>query len=283
MEELENLVFSSGGIYGISFMGVYSFLIKHNVIPNIKCYSGCSAGAIFALLANLNLSIEEMEEIINTLDYEKYNDINFLDINTSLGFESGKKIMGFIEDIIKNKIGNPAITFNDLFLQTGKKLFINAVCLTDNKIEYFSKDTHPDMEIRIALRMSISIPFIFTPVTYEGKLYVDGGILEYIPNIFPSNSLVIKIEHICTTAQSAQTAQLNLKDYCLKLYLCLFNNLHMRSHIYTPTDVIDIKILDMDLLTFSITPRLKKRLYKYGYRAARVYYNNKINKINKIK
>jgi NTE family protein len=264
---IENLVFASGGIYGISFMGAYAFLVKHNLLNEVKCYSGCSAGAIFAVLANLALSIEEIETIIDGLDYEKFSDINFLDINSKLGFESGKKIMDHIKEIIRQKTEVLDITFNELYLKTGKKLYINAVCLTDNKIEYFSIDNAPDMPVSMALRMSISIPFIFVPVKYNNKLYVDGGMLEYIPNIFTDNSLIIKITHTCSTETT--TDPTNLKDYCLKLYLCLFSNL--RTTTKPSMNEIDIIIPDMDLLTFSITPRLRKRLYKYGYRAARLY------------
>ena len=274
---ITNLVFSSGGIYGVSFMGTYACLLKHNVLKNIKCYSGCSAGAIFALLANLSLPIVEIEKFINKLDYDKLNDINFLDINSKLGFESGKKIMDCINEVIIANVGTSSITFEELHIKTGKKLYINAVCITDNKIEYFSVDTAPKMEVSLAIRMSISIPFIFVPVKYNNKLYVDGGMLEYIPNIFPTNSLVIKIDHVSTENitfdnNTNNINPTNLKDYCLKLYLCLFSNLRVTTH--ESDNVIIIKIPNMDLITFSLTPRLRKRLYKYGYRAAREYINS---------
>jgi NTE family protein len=270
---IENLVFSSGGIFGISFVGAYAFLVNHNLLPNVKCYSGCSAGSIFALLVNLNMTLTEIEEIVQNLDYEKFSDINFLDINTKLGFDSGKKIVDYIDDLILKKTGISNITFAGLHMLSGKKLYINAVCINDTKIEYFSVDNVPDMQVSFAVRMSISIPIIFIPVKYNNKLYVDGGMLEYIPNIFPDNSLIIKIKHICKDNNT-----FNLKDYCIKLYLCLFNNLQVTTK--QSKYVIDIIIPDMDLLTINITDRIRKRLYKYGYRAAREYRNNHYNKID---
>ena len=36
-------------------------------------------------------------------------------------------------------------------------------------------------EIEIAVRASISIPGIFTPVTYENRVLVDGGVVAGLP------------------------------------------------------------------------------------------------------
>ena len=41
--------------------------------------------------------------------------------------------------------------------------------------------TEPDMPIRLALRMSMSIPAFFTAVPYQGRTYIDGGVVDNYP------------------------------------------------------------------------------------------------------
>jgi NTE family protein len=44
------------------------------------------------------------------------------------------------------------------------------------------------MHVLTGLRMTISVPFMFTPVKYESKFYVDGGIMNNYPiNLFYNN------------------------------------------------------------------------------------------------
>ena len=37
------------------------------------------------------------------------------------------------------------------------------------------------MPLRLAIRISISVPILFRPVMYEGELYVDGAVMEHVP------------------------------------------------------------------------------------------------------
>ena len=46
---------------------------------------------------------------------------------------------------------------------------------------YICHKTYPDLSLYKAIRMSISIPFYFTPVEYNGNLYVDGGCVDDFP------------------------------------------------------------------------------------------------------
>jgi NTE family protein len=43
------------------------------------------------------------------------------------------------------------------------------------------------MSVRLAIRISISVPIVFTPVLYNNNYYVDGGVI----NNFPMNLIGI--------------------------------------------------------------------------------------------
>ncbi|WP_291296803.1 alpha-xenorhabdolysin family binary toxin subunit A [Elioraea sp.] len=52
---------------------------------------------------------------------------------------------------------------------------------TDQCIEVFSAVDTPDMPIALAVRISASLPWFFRSVKYQGKEYIDGGLLENFP------------------------------------------------------------------------------------------------------
>ena len=79
---------------------------------------------------------------------------------------------------------------------TYKSLFFTGSCLTTGKCEIFSHIHTPDMIIADAVRISMSIPFVFFPQkcwikdkngkrvldpNRENLLYVDGGLLLNYP------------------------------------------------------------------------------------------------------
>ena len=57
--------------------------------------------------------------------------------------------------------------------------------LTSGKERQLSPESHPDMPLRVAVRMSMGVPGLMEPMRYEGHLYCDGG----MTNDFPMNAL----------------------------------------------------------------------------------------------
>jgi len=80
----------------------------------------------------------------------------------------------------------PDITFKQLHQVTGNELCITAVNVNMSRVEYFHPKTKPDVPIKLALRMSMSIPGVFKAVKLTNErgftdLYVDGGVLCNYP------------------------------------------------------------------------------------------------------
>jgi predicted acylesterase/phospholipase RssA len=75
---------------------------------------------------------------------------------------------------LKFKFNITDITFIELYNLTKKKLSIIGTNYTKIKEECFNHNNTPDMSVITALRISISIPIIFTPVKYNGDMYIDG-------------------------------------------------------------------------------------------------------------
>jgi NTE family protein len=188
----KNLVFEGGGIKGIAYAGALMELEKKGILENIKRVSGTSAGAITATLIALGYNNNEIAHIVKNMDFEEFFDdewgiirdtINFFN---KFGFFKGKKFRDWIANIVKAKSGNSEATFNDLIRynkkQKFKELFVIGVNLSTGYAEVFSHEHTPRMCIADAVRISMSIPFVFFPVIgIRGDYYCDGGLIDNYP------------------------------------------------------------------------------------------------------
>ena len=72
---VENLVFSGGGIKGYAYVGVIKSLEERNIISNIKNIAGTS-GSLFSLLICLKYSFKEIEKLSLNINLENINNVN---------------------------------------------------------------------------------------------------------------------------------------------------------------------------------------------------------------
>ncbi|MDQ3191501.1 MAG: patatin-like phospholipase family protein [Bacteroidota bacterium] len=198
---IKNLVFEGAGIRGLAYSGVINELEKKGIIKNIENVAGTSAGAITAMMLSIGYSSQEISEIISTTKFQKFNDGRFFFIGgmfrvkNSYGWYRGDSFSKWIEKLIINKTGNGDMTFNDLNKNGYKNLFVTGTCLNKQKLIIFSHTTYPDMKIKDAVRISMSIPLYYKAVLIDsvGKVYkkpkqltnldivVDGGIVGNYP------------------------------------------------------------------------------------------------------
>lgn len=72
-------------------------------------------------------------------------------------------------------------TLKELYDITGKELVVTGSCITTGESVYISHITHPDMPCTLAVDISSRVPYIFTPILYDGHLYLDGGLHDHFP------------------------------------------------------------------------------------------------------
>jgi predicted acylesterase/phospholipase RssA len=93
----------------------------------------------------------------------------------------GQALLDFVENALFRKTQQRNITLKQLEHLTGKQVFMTALCLEDNRCHYITAQTHPNLSVATAVRMSMSVPFFFTPVKLDGKHFVDGGVTHNYP------------------------------------------------------------------------------------------------------
>jgi len=281
---VRNLVFEGAGIRGIAYCGAVQELETKKMMQNIEKVGGTSSGAMVALTISLGYTGKEIENIISKTNFKKLNDGKFFFIgginrmNKYFGWYRGKRISHWIEKIIKEKTGNENITFGEMHQKGFKDLYITGTSLNKQKPVIFSHETYPNMKVKDALRISISIPLYFEPVYIDSAgntfhrpdqkqgldMMMDGGFLENFPiHIFDKagtdpNTIGFRIDHTAqivndkTDRTLAEMPITNLREYFGAFYSITMENLN-RQRLTAEDWQRTVSISDGD-----VQPRLRK-------------------------
>ncbi len=154
------LALGGGAILGAAHIGILKAFEERQV--HISGITGTSVGAFVGALYAFGLSTDEIEEIALNL---KWLDVAAVRLS-KLGFISLSRVQNFLEEHLGY------VEFKDAKIPL-------AVVATDigtaEKIIYSSGPLAP------AVIASMSMPGIFQPVEYDGRMLVDGGLLETVP------------------------------------------------------------------------------------------------------
>jgi len=157
------LALGSGGFRGPAHIGVIKTLLKHN-IP-IDYIAGASIGALVGAYYALNQEVINLEKEIAISQRDKI--LLFLDISRSGGLLSGERIKKIISQILKQAdFKETQIPFKAI---TTDLISGDSVILCKGQLAE-------------AVRASISVPLTFRPVKFKGKLLVDGGLSNPVPD-----------------------------------------------------------------------------------------------------
>ncbi|MBK8459947.1 MAG: patatin-like phospholipase family protein [Micropruina sp.] len=95
--------------------------------------------------------------------------------------------MAFLGAILEDYTGSADVTFQQLLECTGRELCVAVTNVTRMMTEYCHPKTTPNMPVRVAIRMSMSLPVLLQPVLLQktgalgdvdtAEVYVDGGVL----------------------------------------------------------------------------------------------------------
>ncbi len=154
------LALGSGGARGFAHLGVLKAFQDHQ-IP-IDLIAGSSMGALVGCLYGVGHQMEQLYKISTSFRRKYYLDFTV----PKMGFISGHRIKEFIRLFTHNK------NLEDLSIPVS----VVATDLTHGEKVIFTSGSIAD-----AVRASISIPGIFVPEKRDGKILVDGGVIDRVP------------------------------------------------------------------------------------------------------
>jgi len=162
MQQSVSLVLSSGGARGIAHIGVIEELERQGF--EIKSIAGSSIGALVGgIYASGNLKV--YRDWMCNLDKKAV--FNLVDFTLSTnGLVKGNKVIKELKKIV------PDLNIEDL------PISYTAVA-TD--IKHKKEVVFEEGSLYEAIRASISVPTVFKPYMFDGKVLIDGGVLNPIP------------------------------------------------------------------------------------------------------
>lgn len=262
------IVLSGGAKKGIIQLGALHYYVQRGKLDFTKVneFCGTSVGSVNCLLLSIGWSPLELFGEIYSRDnmFDMVKDNSFTNMWVKHGFVSIDSIMGYVEILIKKKIGFVP-TFAELYKLTGKKLTVCASNLTDTKPEYFNHITHPDMCCLQAVKLSSNIQGIFHRIYYDGKEYTDGGLCDNFPVKYIDDG-VSKILGVATVNDMRKSS------YAIKLTILPVLANTQRSCDLCGKNVTLINVRHDSQYDFSMIPTSKEKmsLFQDGYSAAEI-------------
>lgn len=188
------LVLGGGGARGAAHIGVLRELERHRV--PIDAIAGTSMGAIVGGLYAAGMTVDELEDIVATLDWadalsdttsrkdltfrRKEDDAHY-PINFELGVRGGELLlpMGVIQgqklDLVLREL-----TLNVSHVSDFDELPIPFRAIATD-VERGEPYIMGEGDLAMAIRASMSVPGVLAPLRFDDRLLVDGGIVGNLP------------------------------------------------------------------------------------------------------
>ena len=280
-----NIAFSGGGTHTMTFIGCIKYMEENNHLIDIRNIIGASGGSFFALLLMLGWTSERIrvyceKELVKHLESNRFNILSVFNLPRIFGLNNGDFLIKIIEDVLERSGVDPQINFIDITKLFGKNIVIATTNITSRKIEYLSVDTYPEMKISTAVRMSVSIPILFSPVKYYDDLYVDSMIYNNFPiNFFTQfniDTLGININIV-----DEKKKPTNFFSYMSLIYNCLYDSVMKKNTETIKNDMssicnIDIneskKKFDLYNMKFVLDDAFITEMSNIGYDSLRVFF-----------
>jgi NTE family protein len=272
--KIHTLVLSGGGVKGIAYCGVIKKLEElQGSMIDIKKVCCVSVGSIFGLAYVLGYRHDEIKDELLNKNFAQFKDIKLANFFTMYGLDSGNNIMSWVETLMLKKGCSNAATFNDLYARTNIHMQVLATNLNKQTFAVFDHIQTPDVKLTTAIRLSISIPFVFAAQRYLGDVHVDGGVLDNYPIHLVEEDLpnVLGIRLVAERIEDNKIEDMNA--YVANVMSCLISQRHtsMKEKYKKYTMLVQTGSKNQTV-NFALTRQEKLRLIKAGYEAADRYF-----------
>lgn len=267
--DYDTLVLAGGSSKGLMTLGALQYAFDNYLLKNIKTYIGCSAGVMIGYLLAIGYTpIEIVVYICCNQLMEKMVHFNIVAMINNQGASSYNTINETFEKMTINKIGFYP-TLKDLKDKFGKTLICSTYNLTEQKIEYLSPETHPNLPCITAIRMSSNLPLIFENFKYGNSLYIDGGVCDNFP-IDLGDKIGKKILGIVITSETKNLNNVNDMDVLEFIYLLMFipvsqNQEHKIKNVSDKCKIIRLYNDKIKFFNFDLNSKDKLDLFSSGY------------------
>ena len=259
-----DVILSSSGVRASCFIGGLAALEENGY--KIKRIAGSSGGAIIAAAYALGKSTDELTQLAPHTPYQRFKDFR---LNNLLSLSNPSVYKGQELDNYYKSIYGEA-TLSDFKIDCK----ISVVTIIGRKRILLDRESHPDLPVWKAVRMSSTIPFIFPYLELEGVPITDGGLVTNMFDIFPESPRpVIGLRprqnfERKRDIQNVKASRLFVWNYLkiiIEYFLDVVDSVHMPAKEWLRTIVIPTD--NVGGFNFDLTPDEIATLIKSGYDA----------------
>lgn len=251
------LVLSGGGAKGVCHVGVLKAFEEEGI--RFDMVAGTSAGSLVGAAYSAGRTADELVELALSIEAK--------DIRKNKVFFMPSKTSGIEELTIK------AIEGNKNFDELKTKFFCVGTCLNDGTQKVFSSGN-----VAKAVCASCCFPGFFVPVEIDGKIYVDGGLVNNLP------TSVLR-DNLCDIIIAVDLSSANIGTQSIKTLDVLGASYKIMSSINVKfaRELADV-VIKPDMKGFKST-KLKdpNKLIEEGYIATKEQMLKILDLINKAK
>jgi len=266
---MKYLVIGPGAMGFYAILGsVYSLYVNQK-LDSLIGISGSSAGSLvaFGVLVS-RWDIDGLMNAINKVDVASLMKFNLKSLLNNYGLVPMSRWREMLSSLCMELAGVGDFTFKELYEWSGKELYISSYNLNLQKSFYFSHRTHPSMSVTMAVCMSMSIPFLFESLLYEGHRYIDLAAFEsspLTPFIDKDEKEIISIE------LDPQPTDRSSKINSLVDFIQHFATSIIRNRIVYEKRTIYIDLKEGEAFKFGMDEEEKISLFKHGFSKASEY------------
>lgn len=177
---IKHLVISGGGPVLIQILGAIQHLERNEIVHmnEIESIYGTSAGAIIGILICLKFDWDTINDYIIKRPWHDVFPIkvqNIFDAYTKKGIFDIKTVEKCFKPLLDAKDIPMDINLEDFYKFSKIELHLFSFEINEYKIQDISYLTHPKLSLMTAVQMTCAIPILITPVCFDDKCYIDGG------------------------------------------------------------------------------------------------------------
>lgn len=179
---LHTLVFSSGSLKGLAYVGLMRRLREHGVRMRewgVRRLVGTSIGALFAFVLALDLRADALLDIFNaTGDIE----LSLLNLARLRALNDMKTIQFAVRKMLLVATGKTSMTLEEFRETTGYNIVVACTLVDQGRVVHVCADTHPRRDVVTAVVDSMRVPGFFPMrrCAADGGIY-DGALLDPFP------------------------------------------------------------------------------------------------------
>lgn len=250
-------VLAGGGGRLSAHIGVLGAIAKLGL--NYSTLVGVSGGSIVGALAVTGHGLDEIHDIALATEFSRFSSQNLFSLLRTGGFSNGDSFQEWMHTLLAGR------TFSDLEVD----FHVVATDVRTGKAVVFSRATHPDTPIALAVRFSMSVPILFSFKEYGEHLLVDGSILseDALQRNWAGDTPVVVFKLRSSNRRTAsKESMMPLRSYLEMLvntFMTTMSREYINEQFWLSTIIIDTG--DVSPVDLHLSADEKQQLYTTGY------------------